>query len=208
MVSPASPSADALYDRIASVTADHTVDAYESAEKDIREFLLRYSNDSRAERLREYINEIDLSQRERRFERLAKGLVTTETLLPVESDYLEAINYARLNPEQGIARLQALVDLYEHRSDTSGPTGQCIELARRRIAQLQEQLQRSSPDHLALILDRLDKADALEPADPQRARAMRQAVLVLYDGKPWASEALQRARKTMETKDKGRTTKD
>jgi serine/threonine-protein kinase len=202
------PSADALYDRIASVTADHTVDAYESAEKDIREFLLRYSNDSRAERLREYINEIDLSQRERRFERLAKGLVTTETLLPVESDYLEAINYARLNPELGIARLQALVDLYEHRSDTSGPTGQCIELARRRIAQLQEQLQRSSPDHLALILDRLDKADALEPADPQRARAMRQAVLVLYDGKPWASEALQRAKKTMETKDKGRTTKD
>lgn len=195
-------SADALYERIAAKTEDHTVVAYERAESDIREFLMRYSNDSRAERLREYVNEIDLNRLERRFDLRSKGLVTTEALLPVELDYLEAINYAKLNPEQGIAKLQALIDLYQPRNDTSGPTGQCLELARRRIAQLREQLQRSSADHLALIMDRLDKAEAFAPTDPGRAKAMRRAVIELYDGKPWAADAVARARAALEQEGK------
>lgn len=188
------PSADALYDRIVAKTEDHTVEAYLRAEPDIREFLMRYSNDSRSERLREYVDEIDLNRLERRFDLRSKGLVTTETLLPVELDYLEAINYAKLSPEQGIAKLQALIDLYQPRNDTSGPTGQCLELARRRIVQLQEQLQRSATDHLDLIMDRLDKADSFESTDPTRAKAMRRAVIELYEGKPWAAEAVERAR--------------
>jgi serine/threonine protein kinase len=197
------PSADALYERIAAKTKNHTVAEYLQAESDIREFLERYSNDSRSERLREFVNEIDLNQLERRFYLRSKGLITTEALLPVERDYLEAIHYAEMSPERGIIKLQALIDLYQPRNDMSGPTGQCLELARRRIAQLQEQLNRTSADHLALIMDRLDNADAIAPTEPQRAKAMREAVIELYDGKPWAAEAVKRARTAMGEKDKG-----
>jgi len=188
------PTADALYDRIAATIGNHTVDAYVAAEDDMREFVMRYSNDSRCDQLLEYLREIDLNRLERRFELRAKGLETIDTLLPVEIDYLEAINYTRLNPEQGVAKLQALVDLYQIRSDTSGPTGQCLELARRRLARLREQLRRTTADHLALIQNRLDQADQLSQSDPDRARTMRHAVLVLYSDKPWAKEAVDRAR--------------
>lgn len=187
------PSADALFERITAKTSNSTIDAYLAAEADMREFVMRYSDDSRCDQLYEYLREIDLNRRERKFELHARGVDSIETLLPVEIDYLEAINYARLNPEQGIAKLQALLDLYQSRKDISGPTGQCLELARRRLAKLRERLQQTAPDHLALIQDRLDQADKLDATDPRRARTIRQAVIELYGGKPWAAEAVRRA---------------
>lgn len=191
------PTADALYERITVKTADHTVASYLHAESDIREFLTRYSNDSRSKQLREYMDEIDLNRLERKFELRAGGVVTAEALLPVQIDYLEAIKYARLSPEQGLAKLQALLDLYQHRPTTSGPTEQCLELARRRLKQLREQLQQTTADHLALVQDRLAEADQLQSSDPQRAQKMRLAVVELYEGKPWAAEAVRRARDSL-----------
>lgn len=193
------PSADALYEQIAAVTVDKTVDSLWKAERQIEEFLRRYSDDSRCEQLRGYQREIELDRRDRDFERRAKGHVNLEGLLPIEKTYLEAIHYTWLDPEQGLGKLQALVDLYKDRTDLSGPAGQCLELARRHLERLRRQLAESVKESLAELEQRLERAAEVQQDNPGMARAMRQAVIELYRDKPWAAEAVRQARQALGT---------
>ncbi len=188
------PTADALHKKITAETADGSIDSLLQAEGDIHKFLTLFPTDSRANELRNHEAELELYRLERTFERRAKGLADTENLVPIERDYLEAINYARLDPQRGMARLQALIDLYNHRKDISGPTGKCLELARRRLQQLHQRLDPQATGHLALVQDRLDRAEQLSRTEPQRAGQMYRAVIELYQDKPWAAEAVRRAR--------------
>jgi serine/threonine-protein kinase len=193
------PSADVLYDRITAQTADGSISSLLQAESDIQKFLELYSDDPRCPELRRHANEIDLHRLERRFELRAKGLGGTDDLVPVERAYLDAINYARLDPERGMAKLQALIDLYNHRAGSSGPTGMCLELARRRLEQLREELGRQTAQQLALVQDRLDQAGQFSQTEPDRARAMYRAMIELYADKPWAAELVRQARDALTT---------
>jgi hypothetical protein len=205
MMRPA--SADTLFERIRDTTVTHTIKSYRQAESDIDEFLLHYPHDPRAATLRDYSREIELDKLETRFELRAKGLLASESLLPIETAYLEAINCAKLDPSRGAAKLQALVDLFGprapqakskgRRADQAGPTAQCLELARRKLKQLGEQIDRSTPIELGLLQSRLDMADGLSARDPDAARAMRRAVIELYQDKDWAAPVVQRAKKAM-----------
>ena len=105
------------------------------------------------------------------------------------------MNYVRLDPEIGMAKLQAIVDLYEQESHDGGPTEQeqCLKLAKRRLDQLREEMKKQVAEQLELLEDRLNAADALRPSNPQRAKMYR-AVVELYGEKPWAAEAVRRAR--------------
>ena len=205
MMRPA--SADTLFERIRATTAGHTIKSYRQAESDIDEFLLHYPHDPRAATLRDDSREIELDKLEARFELRAKGLLASESLLPIETAYLEAINCAKLDPSRGAAKLQALVDLFGsrapqakskgRRTEQAGPTAQCLELARRKLKQLGEQIDRSTPIELGVLQSRLDTADELSARDPDAARAMRRAVIELYQDKDWAVPAVQRAKKAL-----------
>ena len=70
-----------------------------------------------------------------------------ENLRPIERAYLEAIGYARISPEQCIAKLQALVDLYQNSAAMTGPTGECLTLAHRRLDQLKQEIEKRSPSN-------------------------------------------------------------
>ena len=76
-----------------------------------------------------------------------------------------------------------------------GRPGRCLILARRRLAELRESLAKQATGELAVVEERLDAANALRNRSPQTARAMYQAVVELYAGKPWAAAAVGRARK-------------
>jgi serine/threonine-protein kinase len=194
------PSADALYRRIAAQTQAGTRDALLDCEDQIREFLMRFPGDPRCEELRQDARQIDLLGLERKLELRAKGLLSGGSLVPVERLYLEALGHVGLDPDVGLAKFQAIIDLYGSAGDRSGPTAQCVELARRRVAQLREQLDMQAQEHLALILDRLGEADRIRPRDPVRAEAVYRAVLELYAGKPWAAEAVHRAQQALAAK--------
>ncbi len=101
-----------------------------------------------------------------------------------------------------MAKLQALIDLYGGAEDNAGPTGQCLTLARRRLAQLRAELENEkyTVEQLTALRERLDAADALRPRDPERARAMYRAVVELYGDKSWAAEATRRAREALTEK--------
>jgi len=205
------PSADTLYNRIDARATDPSPDTFLQAEGDINDFLNRFSNDLRAGKVRELDKEIDLYHFEAaRFENFdlhwlaqrIKELSRTKKLAPIEQAYLEAISYIRFDPVRGLAKLQALIDLYGGAEDNAGPTGQCLTLARRRLAQLRAELEneKHTGEQLTALRERLGAADALRPRDPERARAMYRAVVELYGDKPWATEATRRARQALTEK--------
>jgi len=187
------PSAASLYGRITARTGDESIESLLQAEDDIREFLERYSSDPRASKIRKYQREIELYQRQRKFNLLDKGLAGAENLLPVERAYLEAIGYERFSPEQCIAKLQALIDLYQNPGGNAGPTGECLTLAQRRLEQLKQEVAKHASEQLEIIQQRLDMADSLLSSDPKRAESMYRAVIEFYSDKSWAAAAVRRA---------------
>src|SRR5690606_29716810 len=116
---------------ITKQAAGRSISALRDARPDIAEFLVRYSDDPRAAQLQQYMDELELADLERQFELRAGGSVSDDRLSPVERAYLEAIRYAEVDPERQRIKLAALVDLYGAHAGKSGPTGQCLELARR-----------------------------------------------------------------------------
>jgi eukaryotic-like serine/threonine-protein kinase len=192
------PTANSLYSRISARTEDAKIDSLREAEDDIRTFLELYPSDSRASKLRKFQHEIDLDALETQFQRRVKGLVSTEDLLPIEHAYLEAISYERISSEQCIAKLQALVDLYQYSSEMTGPTGDYLTLAHRRIDRLKKDIEKYAPQQLDIIQKRLDEADSLLSTDPKHAQAMYRAVIELYTDKPWAAVVVHRAQTALD----------
>ena len=197
------PNADSLYRRIAARTQDEKIESIIQAEDDIREFLEvypggLYSGDPRASKLRKYQREIELDRLQRRFDLLDRGLVPAENLLPVERAISKPWATSTSAPNSAIAKLQALLNLYQNSSETAGPTGDCLTLARRRLEQLKSSIERFAPEQLDVIQKQLDQADGLLPADPKRAQAMYRAAIELYSDKPWAAPAVRRAQAALD----------
>lgn len=190
-------SADDLYERIARRTQDKSVDAYLREERQIDEFLSRFPTDPRAEQLRRFRREIELYRLERKLELRAKGRASSEGLLPIERAYMRAMNLAQIDPEEGLARLEALLDLYKDRTDSAGPTAECLELARRQRDRLRRQLEGVAADTLSELEGRLARAEELQSTDPRAAAAICRAVVILYQDKAWAAEVVRKARQIL-----------
>jgi len=223
------PTADALYERIMARTENGATDRLSAAEGLIDEFLTRFPGDYRAEIVREYQQEIELQRLERRFEFDARRRGSVAGAIPIERDYLEAVRYAQLNPEEGMRRLEALLALYGpdsprenaalpgEASETEetaepkphlldgGPSAQCLELARRRLARMREDLRNVIRNQSDLVQKRLDQADQLQAENPEQADAIRRAVIALYQEKPWAAELVERARGALSRAEAGDT---
>jgi len=192
------PTPDDLYRQISVQAADKATGSVLQVEEDIRRFLMLFPEDPRCQELRRFEKEIDLLHLERKFELCARGLAGTESLVPIELDYLEAVNYVRLDPVLGLVKLEALVSLYGREEAKAGPTGNCLELARWRLEQLHDQLDEKMGQHADMVKDRLDEADRVRESDPEHARAIYEAVIELYNNKPWAAKAVERARVALE----------
>ncbi|MGQ9503896.1 MAG: serine/threonine-protein kinase [Thermogutta sp.] len=206
------PTADQLYQRVMAKVGDGTdSEALLNAAPEIEAFLARYPEDARAPGIREFQQELELLRMERRFELQSRQKASAYSSIPIERDYLEALRYAQLDPEVGIQKLEALLTLYAYASpekagenstgDNSGKrvrrpvghTAECLELARRRLAQLKKQLGPAITNQRDLLQGRLDEADRIEASDPDEADAIRRAVITLYAGKDWAQPYVQRA---------------
>ncbi len=191
------PTADALYERIVARAETGSTDALVGAQDDIDAFLMRFPGDPRAATLREYLREIELHRLQRRFDLRMRGLTEAKNLLPVEQAYIEALYTVRTYPERTAARLEALLTLYGQ-EEPSGPTGLCLELARRRLQEVRQQLAEDARQHLALLEERLQAAAGKHSDRPGEARRIYEAIIELYDEKPWAAEAVEEARKRLE----------
>ncbi len=188
------PTADALYRRIQRQTSGGSTESLEQAEDDIRQFLTRFSGDARSEELKDDIQRIELARLDRHLELQAKGVNVQSTLSPAERTYLDALNTARTDPESGMAKLQAMIDLFDSPGDGSRADVRCVELARRRLTELRKQYDVQSREQLTAVRERIRLADELRKTDPQRAAVIYRAVITLYANKAWAKDVVQQAR--------------
>jgi serine/threonine-protein kinase len=195
------PTADQLYSRIMRRAEAGGVEALLASEDDISQFLLRFPEDPRVEKLQQFRNEIELYRLERQFERGLRGQMDLGKLTPAERAYLEAMGLVRTDPERAAEKLEALIALYglptQKPVEPAGPGHQCVELARRRLARLREELEKSQPDLVKAVQDRLALSEKLAGRDPARARALASAIVTLYQGKSWANELVESAKKLL-----------
>ena len=136
----------------------------------------------RAAKLKGYMEEIDLLRLERQT-KLRPGLATGDT--PIERDYAEAMRFASSDPDRAAARLRAIIDFYGQSPAASETTSRFLELSRRQLAHLDQQIAKQSPAYLKLIDENLSRADQLRTTDPdqsprnldQHHRALRRQTL-------------------------------
>ena len=191
------PSADSLFARIQAGANRGDVAVLGDVEDHLRRFLDLFPDDIRSEQVKHWLNEVELDRLKSRFKSRLRQRRSLGSLAPWESACLQAIEIAKTNPHKAATQLQALVHVYGDHSHPSLQVEACLDLARRQLAQLQFSLASSIGRNQKLIAQRLDHADELRVSDPVAATAICRGVIELYGDKPWASELVARANRSL-----------
>jgi serine/threonine-protein kinase len=190
-------SADALYAKIEAAATDEAPERLRDVEAEMESFAERFPNDSRAAEINRYREQLELQRAERRLRLVARGAGPDAKLAPLEQMYIEAVRQADANPERAVAQLSALVTLYGGEAELNESQRQALALARRQLARLQKKVDARAEEHRKMLAERLDRADELRADEPEQARQIWRAVIQLYADKPWAGEAVERARERL-----------
>jgi hypothetical protein len=195
-------SADQLYARVREQVESGELERVRGVEREIGEFVARFPEDARSAGLAEAKRRLELDKMHRQLQR-HQGGPADPGLLPVEALYLEAMNAAWASPEAGIAMLDALVRLYGAGEGAAAEgkdgerTAKWVESARRQLEQLRRDVTEWNERRVAAARERLAEADRLEESDPAAARAIRQAVVDLYEDEAWAEAVVAEAKQKL-----------
>ena len=201
---------EVLFKRIAAtVRVEKSSDGYtpaslRSARKNIQDFLNDYGNHPLAEQVWAYQDELELLEYERRMERRALG-----DLSPVERAYVGILAMSPYDPEQTIDKLRAFIAVFHAVSFvsdesatpprfTSSPVETCVELARRRLKKLEQDVDEINEVQTQILRRRLDEAANLETKNPQHAEEIRRGIIELYKDYRWAKELVEEAESRLE----------
>ena len=96
-------------------------------------------------------------------------------------------------PRPSRRALRAIIDFYGPSPAASETTSRFLELSRRQLAHLDQQIAKQSPAYLKLIDENLSRADHLHTTDPTKARAIWTSIIELYADKPWAADRVEQS---------------
>ena len=215
------PSADRLFERIESelnVPDDELSGALRRAEKDLRQMVELYPNDSRSETASEWLERLEVESTENRLERRLARRRRSAPSGPIERAYLDALRVAEENPDEGVVKLTAFIELLAsepqeekgartlendepneaastQNSENDEPneaalTQAFVAVATRKLERLLEEREKARAEDLAFIAERWSAAVALESTNRAEAEKIRSALLELYGERAWAAEAL------------------
>ncbi|MGD9125880.1 MAG: hypothetical protein PVH19_00755, partial [Planctomycetia bacterium] len=191
------PSADSVYRKIENAVQEDDAAALRDVQDEIKFFMGRYSNDPRAKQVREYEEKLEIYLLKRRLDNQFKNQSIHTQTDPVVRAYLEAQHYLEIEPELGMKKLQALIDLYTHEHSSSTTGDRCVQLAQQQMKELKKDLEKAVHAHEDLLNAQLEQAAALRTTDPDRSEAMYRAVLTLYHDKPWAKKYVDQAKEAL-----------
>jgi len=199
--------ADVLYARITATIRDEDSPAQlRSAQKDIEQFLAMYPDHPLAEQIGAYQDELDLSEHERRLERRMQ-FSSLRSLSPVERTYVNILTSSPNEPEKMIDKLRAFIAVFQTaRSEesavpqrlASSPVEICVELARRRLKKLEQDVVEINVEQAQVVRRRLDEAAEWNSEDPIRAEGIRRGIIELYQHDRWAQGLVEEAKELLD----------
>ncbi|MBX7167494.1 MAG: serine/threonine protein kinase [Pirellulales bacterium] len=190
-------SAEALYAEINAAAIDGRPERLAEVAEQLDEFLKRFPQDARATEVGDLKQQLELDRQQRRFERQARR-GTGQSLTPIERAYVEAMQLATQDPQRAADKLAALLTLFSQEHAATSEMASCLELARQQLARLQAEGQADNAAQLQVIEAQLRRAEELAVADLPAARAVWNAIVVLYGDKLWAVAATGIARRALE----------
>jgi eukaryotic-like serine/threonine-protein kinase len=186
------PSAAGLFNQIDAAAKSDDPDELLAAEEKIQTFLTKFPHDEHAADVRRYEDEADLLRMEKRFRLKLRFLGNTDDLTPAERDYLEAKSLETTDPARAAEKLDAIVSLFG--TDENESTKQVVEMARRQLKQLQENLAESLPQYKQILTEHLNRAEKLRSTAPEEARTIWRSIIQLYGDNSWAAEQVAQAK--------------
>lgn len=203
-------SADDLAADITAAAAKDRGDALLQVGGVIDEFLRRFPDDPRAEQIARSQQRVRLLESERRLQSRARRGDPLDGLTPGEQLYVEAFRLARTDLEDGLAKFEALIDLYQavatgSQGRSEGPMASrdaatdatyldLVTLATQQVERLRLEIDRKAMAHRELLEARMREASRLRGSDPAKAMRIWQGVVRLYGDKPWARDLVMQAR--------------
>ena len=210
------PTADRLFERIESelnVPDDEVSGALRLAEKDLRRMVELYPSDPRSEIANEWLERLEIESTENRLERRLERKRRGAPASALERAYLDALRVAEENPDDGLVKLTAFIELFagetseEKTRRVSGKatvdaneaalTEALVAVATRKLERLREEREQARVEDLALIAERWSAAVAIAPTNRAEAERIRLALLELYGERAWADDALREAKATV-----------
>lgn len=163
-------------------------------EEEITVFLQLYSESEYAERIENYQDRLNTARLSGRSLRQATDLLRRYPDSIVAGDYVDAIRIISSQPEDALAKLEAIVDLYGKQSARKEDIRPFVEAANRQIPRLRQRVENRQQAFRAEVEQRLDRANRMQNSSPREAAAIRRAVIDLYGDKAWAVDLVTRAR--------------
>lgn len=192
------PGADRLYARIVeAIESERLADAT----GDIDEFTRRFAEDSRIAEVRRHAKTLELDRLDRRFQMAIRNSERMNAS-PLGMAYTDALRKVEADPVGALEQLQALLDVFGETSDreTTKEDLNTLELAQRKIIDLNLRIKGFRKEYSPILSDRLDLADQLDAERPEEAARIREGIIRLYDRRGWADEYVERARRARATR--------
>jgi hypothetical protein len=179
----------------------------ELVSNDIDRFLTTYPDHPAAEQVLNCQNDLNLSEHERRLERRTQ-FSAQRSLSPVERAYVEVLTSTPNDPEQTIERLHAFIAVFQTSLSAlekktqphhfaSSPVEVCVELARRRLKKMEQEVDEINTEQVQVLRRRLEEAEKLDFKDPMRASDIRRGIVELYQNHRWAEELVKEAKQLL-----------
>ena len=191
------PSSDVLFQQIESAMNDSDKDAKIHVAAAARDFVAKFPDDERADKVKKFLKQIRAHRFGARMERVIKFRQDVDDLEPVELDYLHAIRDVTTNPEGSLRKLNALVELYAENADENETAKAAVNAAEELIRQLKSKLASQRDRQLGTITQQLARANRLKKKDAKAAARVYQAIVDLHENSPWAKALVDEAKKAL-----------
>ena len=167
----------------------------EEADDYIKELARLYPDHPRLVEFEPVQQEARFIRLERRMKKQATKRLRRQPASPLERMYLEAISYEEINPDRCIAKLQAMLDLYNDPTlEKDQMMRDYLTLAIRKIDRIGKRIDEYASEHLVMLNGRVAYAEKIGQTNPDEAAGLCRAVIELYGDKTWAADVVARAR--------------
>ncbi len=188
-----------LHQRIASRAENATSEDLSALAPLAEDYLTRFPEGEGAADVKAIKETIDLDRLERRLRLKQRHGGVGSNLTAEEAAYLSAMSVADSDPKLAMRRLQALIDVFRTGSSSGEAGAKCIELAKRQLAGLENQMKSLAGAHSDAVEQQMRQAEKLSKEEGTRlqAEAIWKGVIELYESQPWAAKYVAEAKQKL-----------